>query len=78
MNTNHLLNLRDEALAATREITDPAARLHRLLDVARGDEALLDEAADLARSFEAPEQRAAGLLRVHDTALRTLTFTDDD
>ncbi len=62
MDPNQIMNIQDEAITATREITDPAARFRQLLDAVRGStkgDALLDEAADLARNLETPEDRSA-------------------
>ncbi|WP_163552102.1 hypothetical protein [Candidatus Frankia alpina] len=77
MDPNQIMSIQDEAIAATREITDPTVRFRRLLDAVRGStegNALLDEAADLARNLEAPEDRSAALWRVYDTAVRTTRY----
>lgn len=61
-----------DTLAATREITDPLTRFNRLLDVASytRSTALIDEASDLAHSFDAPEERSVALFRVFRAATR--------
>lgn len=60
-----LTALRDEALAAAREITDPKDRANSLMFLAMKGlperETVLDEAADIIRGYEDPKSRADGL-----------------
>lgn len=70
MDENKIFDLRDDALAAAREIAEPTARIGRTLDLARyaRDEgeygALIDETADLAREIEDPKERSLALTQV--------------
>lgn len=63
-----------DAITNARQIENPAARFRQLLDIAPhgGGErdALFAEAADIARSFDEPKERAGALWSVFRAAVK--------